>query len=124
VWIENDGTLIKTLNLTTSEPLPCNAQTSAGTALGGEYLVVPGLGLDYVDPGPWLNGSVSIYDANNSLVSNIEVARYLGIGVLGHTHPHDAIFLNNGDLAVAVWKGHEKGSLGGLEYWALLPSEL
>lgn len=74
-----------------------------------------------VDPGPWLNGSVSIYDDRNQLVSTIEVARWLGVGVLGHTHPHDAIFLDNGDIAVAVWKGHEPGSLGGLEYWAHIP---
>jgi len=122
VWIENDGTLIETLNVSSSAPLPCNAQTSSGTSLGGEFLLVPGLGLDYVDPGPWLNGSVAIFDGNNSLVSNVEVARFLGVGVLGHTHPHDAIFLANGDIAVAVWKGHEKGSVGGLEYWARLPA--
>ena len=35
-------------------------------------------------------------------------------------HPHDAIFLNNGDIAVALWKGHEPGSFGGIEYWKLL----
>lgn len=75
-----------------------------------------------MDPGPYLNGSVSIYDAKNDLVSSIEVAKYLGVGVLGHTHPHDAIFQPNGDVVVAVWKGHEKGSFGGLEYWTLLPS--
>ena len=124
VWIKDDGTLIETLNVSASEPLPCNAQTSTGTALdslGQAFLVVPGLGLDYADPGPYLNGSVSIRDANNTLLSTIEVARYLGIGMLGHTHPHDAIFLSNGDIAVAVWKGHEKGSLGGLEYWERLP---
>lgn len=121
VWIENNGTLIKTLNVIADEPLPCNAQTSAGTVLGDDYLVVPGLGLDKVDPGPWLNGSVSIYDRGNQLVSTIEVARHLGVGVLGHTHPHDAIFLDNGDIAVAVWKGHEPGSLGGLEYWSHIP---
>lgn len=48
VWIENNGTLIKTLDVTGDEPLPCNAQTSAGTVLGGNYLLVPGLGLDKV----------------------------------------------------------------------------
>lgn len=120
VWIEDNGTVIKTLNVTTEEPLPCNAQTSSGTALGGDFLVVPGLGVDHADPGPYLNGSVSIYDRDNKLLSNIEVAKYLGVGVLGHTHPHDAIFLNNGDIAVALWKGHEPGSFGGIEYWKLL----
>lgn len=122
-WIEDDGTVVKTLNLTASIPLPCNAQTSSGTTLGGDYLVVPGLGIDHADPGPWLNGSVGILDADNKLVSNIEVAKLLGLGALGHTHPHDAIFLNNGDIAVAIWKGHEAGSLGGVEYWTRLPAE-
>eukprot|EP00051_Salpingoeca_urceolata_P028490 m.487151 g.487151 ORF g.487151 m.487151 type:complete len:364 (+) comp24823_c0_seq1:118-1209(+) len=122
-WIDDKGTLIKTLNLTDEVPLPCNAQTSSGTSLGGDYLIVPGLGLDKADPGPWLNGSVGIYDVDNKMVSNIEVARFLGIGVLGHTHPHDAIFLKNGDIAVAVWKGHEAGSVGGLEYWTHLPEQ-
>ena len=86
-------------------------------------MIVPGLGLDYADPGPYLNGSVGIYDKNNELVSNIEVARWLGVGVLGHTHPHDAIFLANGDVAVAIWAGHEEGSVGGLEYWRRLSDE-
>eukprot|EP00937_MAST-01D_sp_MAST-1D-sp2_P001365 g1365.t1 len=121
VWIRNDGTLLRTQNVAASAPLPCNAQTSNGTALGAEYLLVPGLGLDYVDPGPWRNGSVAIFNGANKLVSNIEVAALLGVGVLGHTHPHDAIFLQNGDIAVAVWKGHEAGSVGGLEYWRRLP---
>jgi len=126
-WINNDGTFVKTLNLTSNTPLPCNAQTSAGTVFGNEYLVVPGLGLDKVDPGPWLAGNVAIFDGNNTLVSNIEVAKLLGVDPtlpknqqLGHTHPHDAIFLPNGDIVVAVWKGHEAGSLGGLEYWTHL----
>jgi hypothetical protein len=121
-WIEDDGTVVKTLNLTASIPLPCNAQTSTGTKLGGGFLIVPGLGIDHADPGPWLNGSVGILDESNTLVSNIEVAKLLGLGALGHTHPHDAIFLANGDIAVAIWKGHEKGSLGGLEYllWAII----
>ena len=122
-WIENDGSLISDLNVSEFAPLPCNAQTSSGTALGGGYLVVPGLGVDKVDPGPWLNGSVGILDEHNHLLSNLEVARWLGVGVLGHTHPHDAIFLTNGDIAVAVWKGHEAGSLGGLEYWTHLPPD-
>ena len=120
VWIDDDGTLLRELNVTSAAPLPCNAQTSNGTVLGADYLLVPGLGLDYVDPGPWRNGSVAIFDGQNALLSIIEVAKLLGVGKLGHTHPHDAIFLRNGDIAVAVWKGHEAGSVGGLEYWRRL----
>lgn len=75
---------------------------------------------DRYDPGPQLNGSVGILDVNNTLISNIEVAKLLG-AKLGATHPHDAIFLSNGDIAVACWKGHEPGSLGSLTYWHRLP---
>tara|TARA_B110000208_G_scaffold171564_1_gene213934 strand:+ start:112 stop:1515 length:1404 start_codon:yes stop_codon:yes gene_type:complete len=120
VWIEDDGMIIKVQNVVTSEPLPCNAQTSKGSTLGDDLLVVAGLGVDHADPGPYLNGSVSIFHSNQTLVSTIEVAQYLGVGVLGHTHPHDAIFLPNGDIVVAIWKGHEAGSLGGFEYWTHL----
>ena len=81
VWIENDGTLIKTLDVASSEPLPCNAQTSSATSLGPGYLVVPGLGVDHADPGPYLNGSVTIFDRNNTLLSNIEVSACPGTTV-------------------------------------------
>ena len=120
-WITPNGTLVRDLNLTSSLPLPCNAQTSTGTKLAQQgLLLVPALGLDFVDPGPWLNGSVGILDKSNNLISNLEVARLLGTK-LGATHPHDAIFLENGDIAVACWQGHEKGSKGGLTYWERLP---
>jgi hypothetical protein len=46
-----------------------------------------------------------------------------GIRNPGHTHPHDAIFLDNGDVVVAIWKGHEAGSLGGIEYWTHLGNQ-
>ena len=42
VWMEDDGSLLRTLDVTATEPLPCNAQTSTGTALGDSYLVTPG----------------------------------------------------------------------------------
>lgn len=46
-WIENNGTLVKTLDLSSSLPLPCNAQTSTGTSLESEHLlIVPALGID------------------------------------------------------------------------------
>ena len=84
VWIEDDGMIIKVQNVVTSEPLPCNAQTGKGSTLGDDLLVVAGLGVDHADPGPYLNGSVSIFHSNHqvhvaeqTLVSTIEVAQYL-----------------------------------------------
>ena len=38
----------------------------------------------------------------------------------GLVNPWSMAFLPNGDIVVAVWKGHEAGSLGGLEYWTHL----
>ena len=63
---------------------------------------------------------VFILDRENNLVSTIEVDRYLGVGILVHTHPHDVIVLSNDDLAVAIWKGQEQGSVWGFEFWSLI----
>ena len=51
---------------------------------------------------------VGIFDKNNKLVSEIEVARYLWQS--GHQHPHDAIFLPNGDVVVSCYGGGCGGS--------------
>ena len=97
-WIEDNGTLIKTLDVTSSEPLPCNAQTSSNTSLGGDFLVVPGLGVDHADPGPYLNGSVTVFDKSNALLSSIEVARQ----VHPHTHTPHVAFVSRAACAASV----------------------
>ena len=58
-WIDPSGKLIKTETYPTCT-LPCNAQTSNGTSLGGDYLIVPGLGED-------VSGSALIMDADNKV---------------------------------------------------------
>ena len=56
---------------------------------------------------------------SNTVVSVMEIAKLLGpgsaeaaaLGGDGHKHPHDAIFLPNGDVVVGTWNpGH-------LSYW-------
>ena len=49
------------------------------------------------------SGSVGIYDKDNKVVSKIEVAKYLWQS--GHQHPHDALFLPNGDVVVCCYGG-------------------
>jgi len=62
-WIDNQGNLQKTM-VYPECTLPCNAQTSAGTSLGGDYLIVPGLGED-------VSGSTFIMDKDNKIVSEL-----------------------------------------------------
>jgi hypothetical protein len=71
---------------------PCNAD------VWGDYLLVPDL-----------DGPLVILDRDNQPVSVIEVGRLLGH--LGLRHPHDAIWLANGDIVVCSWNP------GGLAYW-------
>jgi len=78
------------------------------------------------------SGSVGVYDKHNTLLSEIEVARYLG--GKGHQHPHGAVFLPNGDVVVCCYGGgcggrpsakcqqsqfpHKEGtSAGTISYW-------
>ncbi len=75
---------------------PCNAD------VWGEHLLVPNL-----------DGPVVILDKNNQVVSVIEVGKLLG--EQGFKHPHDAIWLPNGDVVVCTWN---PGRLG---YWRKLP---
>ena len=74
---------------------PCNAD------VWGDYLLVPDL-----------DGPLVILDRDNRPISVIEVGRLLGH--LGFRHPHDAIWLANGDIAVCTWNP------GRLAYWRRL----
>ncbi len=74
---------------------PCNAD------IWGDYVLVPDL-----------DGPVIILDKENQVVSVVEVGKLLG--EQGFRHPHDAIWLANGDIAVCTWN---PGRLG---YWKRL----
>lgn len=63
---------------------------------------------------PDLAGPVGILDANNTVVSVVNVSVLLAAEQ--HKHPHDAIILPNGDLVVATW------APGRISYWKKLPS--
>lgn len=62
---------------------------------------------------PTLEGYVFIFDKDNNMVSQINVFGLLGTG---YDHPHDAIFLPNGDFVVATWNP------GRIAYFALQDS--
>lgn len=64
---------------------------------------------------PTLEGFVFILDKDNKNVATINVKELLGDK--GFNHPHDAIFLPNGDIVVATWN---PGRIG---YWRKLPTE-
>ena len=59
-----------------------------------------------------LEGVVAVLDRGNALVSVVDVAGL--IGQAGSTHPHDAIFLRNGDIVVGTW------DWGYVSYWKRL----
>jgi hypothetical protein len=63
---------------------------------------------------PDLNGQLVILDQKNKVVSVVEVGRLLS--AQGFLHPHDAIWLVNGDIVVCTWN---PGRLG---YWRRLPA--
>lgn len=44
---------------------------------------------------------MGVLDEDNRVVSVLEIAKLLGDK--GHMHPHDAIFLPNGDIVVCCW---------------------
>jgi hypothetical protein len=71
---------------------PCNAD------IQGEHVLVPDL-----------DGPLIILDKDNVVVSVIEVGKLLGDR--GFRHPHDAIWLANGDIAMCTWNP------GRLAYW-------
>lgn len=117
VWFTAEGKFIKTVP--TVHPLPCNVDVH-DDALAGLVAVVPSLGHSYSS---LTNGSVEIYDGNSALLSTIEVAGL--IGYLGHQHPHDAIFLPNGDVVVCCWGGPanpgQGPAKGTISYWRREP---
>ena len=78
---------------------PCNADVR------GDFVLVPNL-----------DGPLVVLDKDNHTVSVIEVGKLLG--EYGFKHPHDAIWLPNGDIVVCTWN---PGRLG---YWKRLPASL
>lgn len=110
-WIDTQGNLLATKEYE-DLPYPCNAQTSFGTDLGGDYMIVPDLGT--VTPKDGVVGIVGILDKANQLVSKLEIQKYLG--KTGSMYPHDAIFLRNGDIAIVCWKP------GTITYWKKIPA--
>ena len=62
---------------------------------------------------PDLAGPVAVMDNTNTVVSVVNVSVLLAKEQ--HKHPHDAIFLPNGDMVVATW------APGRISYWKLLP---
>jgi len=63
---------------------------------------------------PDLNGPVAVLDAANKVISVVNVSVLLAFD--HHDHPHDAIFLPNGDMVVATWNP------GRISYWRKLPT--
>ena len=87
--------------------LPCNFRilvNATDPALEGMVVVAA------------LDGPVAVLDKSNELVSVIDVNGLLGDK--GMKHPHDAIFMPNGDIVVATWNP------GYVSYWKLLPKGL
>jgi hypothetical protein len=83
---------------TPASKAPCNAD------FWGDFVLVPDL-----------DGPLVILDKDNQAVSVIEVGKLLGSQ--GFQHPHDAIWLPNGDIVVCTWN---PGRLG---YWQRLPAD-
>merc|ERR1711971_258312 len=120
---------------------PCNVDFMATDANenGPNYVIaVPSLGKSPPGHGKYGNGSVAIYNfttlaaamdenidgkAVAEPLSVIEVAKHLG--TLGHQHPHDAIFLPNGDLVICCWSGPADygPAKGTISYWRRLPPQ-
>jgi hypothetical protein len=100
----------KTVDMSPSlgpDTLPCNMRMTHGSkfdpAHEGRSIV------------PDLNGPVAVLDSNHSVVSVVNVSVLLAVEQ--HKHPHDAIFLANGDMVVGTW------APGRISYWKLLPTE-
>jgi hypothetical protein len=64
---------------------------------------------------PDLAGPVAVLDKDDNVVSIVKVSELLAEE--GTKHPHDAIFLPNGDMVVGAWNP------GRISYWKKLPTE-
>eukprot|EP00040_Diaphanoeca_grandis_P025485 m.141220 g.141220 ORF g.141220 m.141220 type:complete len:439 (+) comp30169_c0_seq1:88-1404(+) len=88
------------------ETLPCNMRMTHGSKFDpskqGRSIV------------PDLNGPVAVLDSDHNVLSVVNVSVLLAAEQ--HKHPHDAIFLANGDMVVATW------APGRISYWKLLPT--
>ena len=82
----------------TSRTLPCNLRSYPEQ--DGRAIV------------PDLSGPVAVLDADNNVISVVNVSALLA--EWNHDHPHDAIFLPSGDMVVATWNP------GRLSYWRKL----
>jgi len=64
---------------------------------------------------PDLAGPVAVLDKNDKVISVVNVSELLKTE--GTKHPHDAIFLPNGDMVVGAW------APGRVTYWKKLPAQ-
>eukprot|EP00656_Telonema_subtile_P009580 TRINITY_DN14513_c0_g2_i2.p1 TRINITY_DN14513_c0_g2~~TRINITY_DN14513_c0_g2_i2.p1 ORF type:complete len:341 (-),score=59.21 TRINITY_DN14513_c0_g2_i2:236-1258(-) len=87
--------------------LPCNMRMTHGSkfdpAHDGRSIVAD------------LNGPVAVLDNQHNVISVVNVSVLLAAEQ--HDHPHDAIFLANGDMVVGTW------APGRVSYWKLLPAQ-
>lgn len=112
--------------------LPCSSHFMFDRVTDQLVAAIPSLGSRMPGSNFSTSGSVGIYSKSNRLVSVVEVASLLWRQ--GHQHPHDAIFLPNGDLVVCCYGGacggksssacqrsqdpHVEGSSAGtISYW-------
>ena len=102
VFVDHEGHFKSTVDVSSggqpapgSNSLPCSSHFMTDDK-AGMVALIPGLGDSKGNFST--SGSVGIYDKDNKVVSEIEVAKYLWQS--GHQHPHDALFLPNGDVVV------------------------
>jgi len=85
--------------------LPCNMRMTHGSKFDPSH--------DGRSIVPDLYGPVAVLDNAHKVISVVNVSDLLAAEQ--HKHPHDAIFLANGDMVVATW------APGRISYWKLLP---
>lgn len=89
------------------DTLPCNMRMTFGSKFDPAK--------DGLSVVPDLNGPVAVLDSNHKVLSVINVSVLLAAEQ--QMHPHDAIFLANGDIVVGTW------APGRVSYWKLLPTD-